>query len=111
MKKIKAKDMCFLTSADLKHIRDRFDIRWGQLHSHLHSAAYLLNPRFMDDATAMSDAELMAGFHKTVEKLVPAEEAAAVVEQLTMFRDAQGAWSNLNIRYGHKTPTHPHNTL
>ncbi len=98
LKKLKAKDMTFLTAADLKHIRDRYIHRWKQLHSHLHSAAYLLNPRFMDDTTAMLDAELMSGFHTVVEKLVPASEVAAVVEQLTMFRDAQGVWSNLNIR-------------
>ena len=98
LRKLRPRDMNVLSKQDLTDIRTSFDKRWQQLHSCLHSAAYLLTPKHLEDAGAMREPELMGGFHVTVQKLVPSEDQQAVLEQLAMFRDGDGAWGSPMIR-------------
>jgi hypothetical protein len=68
--------------------------RWDMLHRPIHGAGYLLSPAFMNDRTATDEPELMQGFVKIVEKLVPAVDHPRIMEELMRFREREGGWAS-----------------
>lgn len=68
--------------------------RWVYLHSEIHSAAYVLNPRFVD-VDHFSDASVRDEFMSVLYKLLPDDMAvSAAVCEYKDYLSKRGLWSN-----------------
>lgn len=95
-----------LTARILKEINELWVSRWGDLHTHIHAAAYLVDPEHADDAHAWENRELVEGFTKAAEKLVPQEHKSKILRQLLDFRNRTGPWSRETIALGKELPSY-----
>lgn len=75
-----------------KAIWDIIDARWDkQLHTHLHAAAYFLNPQCQYEPTFRCDAEVKMGLYSCFQKLIPDKEEKLKVDlQTDAFVNASG---------------------
>lgn len=72
--------------ADLDNIKESLQRRWAAFHRPVHAFAYLVHPKFWDDANAMDEVELVTGTHETIHRLLPPDQAILAITQLTTFR-------------------------
>jgi hypothetical protein len=63
--------------------------RWEMLHSVLHAAGFVLDPKYQT-YDQHGNEEVMAGFWKVVEKLVPNESHGKIANQRAKYRAREG---------------------
>lgn len=92
-----------LSAAKIKDVESLWRARWEMLHSDLHSAGFVLDPEFQSfDQNA--NEEVMEGFFNIVEKLHPnKDEQAAIVKQLSMYKNGEGLFGRSVVRESAKT--------
>jgi hypothetical protein len=80
--------------AERKKLCELIDSRWIYVHSELHSAAYVLNPRFVN-VDHLCDPEVRDDFIAVLTKILPTPEAVSeAMEEYTDYRSKLGMWSN-----------------
>ncbi|XP_047129494.1 uncharacterized protein LOC124809441 [Hydra vulgaris] len=77
---------------------DIVDSRWDRLlHTHLHAAAYFLNPHFQYEPSFSSHHEIKLGLYSCMERLIGGSEEREKVDlPIDSFRNAQGLFGRVN---------------
>jgi hypothetical protein len=92
-----------LSTAKIKDVESLWRARWEMLHSDLHSAGFVMDPEFQSfDQNA--NEEVMEGFFNILEKLYPEKDVqAAVVKQLSKYKNGEGLFGRSVVREAAKT--------
>jgi hypothetical protein len=81
-----------LPAARKNEIKELAMRRWNMLHSIMHAAGFVLDPRFQIYEQHANE-KVMEGFWKMVGKLVPPESQGLIAEQWAKNRNREGLFA------------------